>query len=100
MSDIPSSSFAANNGGTLLFNAVTANLNMRSITALAGGNVQYQDTTINGGYLFGPGTHTLPAGSTTTLNGTTINPTAMVLESAPTRSTMLRIAAKSPTTAT
>ena len=35
---------------------------MRSITALAGGNVQYQSTTINGGYLFGPGMHTLPSG--------------------------------------
>ncbi len=78
-SDIPSSSsFAANNGGTLLFNAATINLTTRSITALAGGNVQYQNATINGGYMRGPGMHTLPSGFGSTLNNTTINPATVV----------------------
>jgi fibronectin-binding autotransporter adhesin len=77
--DIPSSpSFTAAGGGTLLFPGTTLNLNARFISAMAGGSVVYQDATVNGGFLFGPGTHILPAGSATTFDATTINPGSVV----------------------
>ncbi len=74
LADIPSSSFTANNGATLLFGPATFNLNFRFVRALSGGSVQYQNAIINGGFLFGPGTHSLPAGGATTFDATTINP--------------------------
>ena len=74
LADIPSPSFTANNGGTLLVSGATINLNTRYVQALGGGNVQYRNANIIGGFLFGPGTQSLPAGATTVLNATTINP--------------------------
>jgi hypothetical protein len=38
----------------------------------------YQNTTLYGGFLCGPGTHMLPAGSSSNLSATTINPAAAV----------------------
>ena len=76
--DNSSSSFAANNGGTLQFDAATVNLGTRSIQASAGGNVQYLNATINGGYLCGPGTHNFPASFASSLNAVTINPGTVV----------------------
>ena len=79
--DIPSTSyFSASSGGTLLFLGATLILDLRSVYAAAGGTVTYQDATVNGGFLFGPGTHILPAGSATTFNAATINPTAVVVQ--------------------
>ena len=76
--DIPSSSFTAAGGGVLQFPGATLNLNSRFIRAMAGGTVVYQDATINGGFLRGPGTHVLSAGSATTLNDSTIDPATIV----------------------
>ena len=78
--DSATSSFTAANGGTLLFFGDTMNLNTRSIHSTAGGLVVYQSATINGGFLYGPGTHSLPAGFASTLNATTINPTSVMQE--------------------
>ena len=71
LSDIPSSSFTANNGGTLLFNGATVNLNSRLVRAATGGSVQYQNATINGGFLRGPGTHTTLPGTCNYFSGAT-----------------------------
>ena len=51
LADIPSSSFTANNGATLLFGPATFNLNFGFVGALSGGTVQYQNATLNGGFL-------------------------------------------------
>jgi len=81
-SDIPSTSSFTANGGTLLFNGATLNLNGRFIRAAAGGIVQYQNATINGGFFRGPGTHIFPAGFNNSLsNGTTIDNGAVVQQS-------------------
>jgi autotransporter-associated beta strand protein len=80
LADNASSSFTANNGGTLLFDGATVNLGTRSIQATAGGSVQYLSTLVNGGFLFGPGTHIFPAGFSSTLNATTINPGTAIQE--------------------
>ena len=72
-----SATFAAN-GGTLQFNGTTLALGTRYVQAGAGGNVQYVNATVNGGFLFGPGTHTFPAGAASVLNATTINPGTVV----------------------
>jgi autotransporter-associated beta strand protein len=72
-----SSSFTAGNGGTLLVSGATLNLNWSSARAAAGGIVAYQNATINGGYLRGPGTHSVLPGGTSYFNGvTTYNSTA------------------------
>ena len=77
--DIPStSSFTAASGGILQFLGTTLNLGSRVVQAMAGGSVVYQNATVSGGYLFGPGTHILPAGSATTFNTTAINPGSIV----------------------
>ena len=73
-----SSSFTAANGGTLKFAGASVNLGFGYVQAAAGGNVQYQNTTFNGGFIRGPGTHTLLAGSISYFNGTTINNGAVV----------------------
>ena len=62
LNDFPTSSFTATGGGTLQLAGTTLNLNTRVISALAGGTVVYQNASVNGGILFGPGTHILPAG--------------------------------------
>lgn len=64
-------------GGTLRFDAATVNLGSSAIRA--GGTVEYKNnTTVNGGFLRGSGTHTLLAGGTYTFNGvTTFNGTSI-----------------------
>ncbi len=80
--DIPStSSFTAESGGTLLFPGTTLNLNSRFICAMAGGSVVYQDATVNGGFLRGPGVHTFVAGFNNSMNGMTIDNGAVLQQS-------------------
>ena len=79
--DASSSVFSVNAGDTLKFSGATVNLNSHSMHAAAGGTVVYQNATINGGFLYGPGSHVFPAGSASNLSATTINPTAVVQQS-------------------
>ena len=51
-------------GGTLRFDAATVHLGDSSIRP-NGGPVEYANTTVDGGFLRGPGSHTLVAGTTT-----------------------------------
>ena len=73
LADNPSSSFTANNGATLLFGPAAFNLNFGFVRALSGGTVQYQNATLSGGFLRGPGTHILLPGTTNIFDGTTID---------------------------
>ncbi len=82
-----SSSFTANNGGTLQFNGASVNLGYAFVRAMTGGNVQYQNATLNGGFFLGPGAHTFLAGSTNNLNATTINNGAVLRQNATTNFT-------------
>ena len=65
-----SSALVAASGGSLQVNTTLA-LNYQSLTAQAGGTVQYNNATINGGYLRGPGTHATLPGATSNFNGVT-----------------------------
>ena len=49
----------------------TFNLNYGSLTAQAGGAVQYNAATVNGGYLRGPGSHATLPGTANNFNGVT-----------------------------
>ena len=84
LADNTSSSFTANSGGILLFNSATLNLNTRSVRASTGGTVQYQNATINGGFLRGPGTHVALAGSSNTFNAVTTYDTTNFQQNGPT----------------
>ena len=66
-----STSFTAASGGTLQMAGNTFNLLYESLTAQAGGTVEYNSATINGGYLRGPGTHATLPGGTNNFNGVT-----------------------------
>ena len=70
---------------TLQFSGATINLNnaIGSVWALTGGTVQYQNAIINGGYLYGPGTHVLAASTNNTFNGTTIRPGTPIQQNGP-----------------
>src|SRR5262249_40770304 len=64
-------SYAAYGNGTLRFAGSFINLGLRSIVAGAGGEIEYQDAYVYGagGFLRGPGTHTiLPGASYTVLS--------------------------------
>jgi fibronectin-binding autotransporter adhesin len=74
-------SFTAENGGALLFSGTSINLGSGFVQALTGGNALYQNAMISGGFLRGPGSHTFLAGSTNSLNGTTIVNGAVVQQS-------------------
>jgi len=67
-------------GGTLRFDAATVNLGVSAIQAFSGGGVEYNNSTINGGFLRGSGTHTvLAASANATFKGvTTFNSTNIV----------------------
>ena len=78
LADDASSSFTVGSGAGLFFDGATVHLNSSYVRALAGGAVQYQGATIVGGFLRGPGTQTLPAGSTNNFNATTFNTGATV----------------------
>jgi autotransporter-associated beta strand protein len=71
LGNISSSSLTANSGATLLLNGVTISLNTGLIRAAAGGSVLYQNATINGGFIRGPGTHQTLAGTSNVFAGTT-----------------------------
>jgi fibronectin-binding autotransporter adhesin len=77
-SDGPTSSFTAANGGCLQFNAAAFNLGYRFVRAASGSEVQYENVTLSGGFLRGPGTHSFLAGTANSLNGTMINNGAAV----------------------
>ena len=72
--------YLADSNGTLRFSAGTVNLGSASIQAGADGAVEYSGSTVRGGYLRGPGTHTiLAAAGATTLDGVqTFNSTNIV----------------------
>jgi len=80
-----SGSLTANNGAKLLVTASTStsrtfNLTTGSIEAASGVVVNYTNATVNGGFLRGPGTHAIGAGSifsgVTALNGSFITQNA------------------------
>ncbi|MEI8372366.1 MAG: autotransporter-associated beta strand repeat-containing protein [Planctomycetota bacterium] len=66
-----SASYTVNNGGKLQWANATLALSNLSLQALSGGTMEYNNTTVNGGYLRGPGTHTTVAGGTSNFNGVT-----------------------------
>ncbi len=72
--------YLANNNGTLRFSGGTVNLGSASIQADANSTVEYSGSTVRGGYLRGPGTHTISAAAgATTLNAVqTFNSTNIV----------------------
>ncbi len=75
--------FVAANGGTLRIDGGTLNLTSGSLLqAQAGGTIEYNNATVNGGFLRGPGTHT-PLGGTT-FNGTTLQQGATMAQNVPT----------------
>ncbi len=64
--------FAANSGGTLRMESAVINLNgAGALRANGGGAIEYRSTTVNGGFLRGPGLHTVLAGGSCTFNGVT-----------------------------
>ena len=73
-------SYVATSGGTLRFSGSTLNLGAISLQAGAGGNMEYLGANVRGGFLRGPGTHTvLSGGSETRFTGvTTFNSTHIV----------------------
>jgi fibronectin-binding autotransporter adhesin len=82
-----SSSFTANNDGTLQFSDATINLGSAYVQARSGALVQYQNANISGGYLRGPGSHVLAAGSANSFNATTINNGAVLQQNGITKFT-------------
>jgi T5SS/PEP-CTERM-associated repeat protein/autotransporter-associated beta strand protein len=69
------------NGGTLRFDAATVNLPASGAIRSNGpaGVVEYNNATVNGGFLRGPGIHSLLAGGANTFNGvTTFNNTVIL----------------------
>ena len=66
-----SSAYTANSGGILKFDAINFTLGSSSIRANAGGAIEYGNVTVNGGFLRGPGLHTVLPGATVNLNGVT-----------------------------
>jgi autotransporter-associated beta strand protein len=74
-SDGPTSGYIADGGGTLQFANAVFNLGTRSIQAQAGGSIEYNGASVNGGYLRGPGVHATIAGTNTFTGVTTYNST-------------------------
>jgi T5SS/PEP-CTERM-associated repeat protein len=74
------SDYLAAGNGTLRFSGGTVNLGIETIQAAASGAVEYDSASVRGGYLRGPGTHTiLPSASPTSFNAvTTFNSTNIV----------------------
>jgi T5SS/PEP-CTERM-associated repeat protein len=74
------SDYLASANGTLRFSGGTVSLGIANIQAATGGAVEYDSANVRGGYLRGPGTHTILAGaSPTILNAvTTFNSTNIV----------------------
>ena len=82
-----SSSFTANNGGTLQFSGASVSLGSAYVQARSGGLVQYQNASMTGGYLRGPGQQVLAAGSANSFNATTINNGAVLQQNGTTNFT-------------
>src|SRR5438309_11295270 len=74
---------AANSGGTLRFTNVATNLNGGSIKSNAGGAAEYSGASISNGFLRGPGTHTVLAGSTSTFTGVTTYSSTVIAQNGP-----------------
>ena len=71
--------YTAESGGILKFDALGLTLGAGSIRANAGGAIEYGNVTVNGGFLRGPGIHTVLSGATVNLNGvTSFNSTTLV----------------------
>lgn len=71
--------YNVSSGSTLRFEGGTLSLGSGPITASAGAAVEYSNTTVNNGFLRGPGQHTLLAGSTNAFNAvTTYNSTTLL----------------------
>ena len=66
-----SSSYTADSGGILRLDTIISTLGAGNIRANAGGSIEYANVTINGGFLRGPGVHTVLPGATVNLNGVT-----------------------------
>jgi fibronectin-binding autotransporter adhesin len=63
--------FNADSSGLLRFDAAVVNLGSSAIRANGSVPIEYNNSTVNGGFLRGTGTHTLLAGGTNTFNGST-----------------------------
>jgi len=68
---VAAANYNVSSGATLRFDATAVNLANGSIQAVAGASIEYNNSTVTGGFLRGPGTHTLLAGGTDTLSGVT-----------------------------
>jgi autotransporter-associated beta strand protein len=75
------SGYAIASGATLQF-AGPVNLNSQSLQPAAGGVVEFNGTTVTGGYLYGPGTDTILAGGATFV-GTTSYTSAVIYQNGP-----------------
>jgi fibronectin-binding autotransporter adhesin len=73
--------FTVGNGATLLFTS-GYNLGFQAIQPAAGGSVNYNGATITGGYLYGPGTHSILANGATFV-GTTSYAGAVINQNGP-----------------
>jgi fibronectin-binding autotransporter adhesin len=80
---LSASSYSIAGGATLLFSNAIASLGSGALQPSAGGAVQYSNATINGGFLRGPGTHTILAGGTSTFNGTTTFNSTILTQNGP-----------------
>ncbi len=67
------SSYTAANGTALVIGGGSVNLTIGFVLAAKGASVLYDNATINGGYLRGPGAHVFGLNTTNNLSGTTIN---------------------------
>lgn len=71
-------SYVANSGATLRFESGPVALNGNAILANSGGTVEYNDATVNNGFLRGAGTHTIVGGTNVFNAITTFNSTNLV----------------------
>jgi hypothetical protein len=63
--------YTVNSGAALTLSGNTANIGFGQLVANTGGVIEYQDATVNGGFLRGAGAHTVSTGAAT-FNGSTI----------------------------
>jgi autotransporter-associated beta strand protein len=82
VSNTSSSSFRAASGGVLRLTGAAAVMMNGNLKADVGGTIEYVDLSINGGFLRGPGTHTL-LGSNNSLGNATLFSGAQLQQNAP-----------------
>ena len=76
--------FSANNGGVLRMDSASINLSgADSVRANGGGAIEYLNSTVNGGFLRGPGTHVVLAGGTSTFSGVVTFASTTIVQDGP-----------------